>query len=69
LRYWIDVSVGAETGYHAMAAAYSSDLRAKPEGLKKIYSILTRTNPKLSTLKPESILDDVLIQKIQSSGY
>jgi hypothetical protein len=36
LRYWIDVSVGAETGYHATAAAYSSDLRAKPEGLKKI---------------------------------
>jgi len=59
----------AETGYHAMVAAYSSDLRAKPEGLKKIYSILTRTNPKLSTLKPESILDDVLIQKIQSNGY
>jgi hypothetical protein len=52
-----------------MAAAYSSDLRPKPEGLKKIYSILARTNPKLSTLKPESILDDALIQKIQSSGY
>src|SRR5262245_41804085 len=59
----------AETGYNAMIAAYSSDLRPKPEGLKKIYSILTRTNPKLSTLKPESILDDALIQKIQSSGY
>ena len=59
----------AETGYNAMVAAYSSDLRPKPEGLKKIYSILTRTNPKLSTLKPESILDDALIQKIQSSGY
>jgi len=59
----------AETGYNAMVAAYSSDLRPKPEGLKKIYSILTRTNPKLSTLKPESILDDALMQKIQSSGY
>jgi NitT/TauT family transport system substrate-binding protein len=59
----------AETGYNAMLAAYSSDLRPKPDGLKKIYSILLRTNPKLSTLKPESILDDALIQKIQSSGY
>jgi ABC-type nitrate/sulfonate/bicarbonate transport system substrate-binding protein len=59
----------AETGYNAMIAAYGTDLRPKPEGLKKIYSILTRTNPKLSTLKPESILDDALIQKIQSSGY
>jgi NitT/TauT family transport system substrate-binding protein len=59
----------AEIGYNAMVAAYSSDLKPRPEGLKKIYSILTRMNPKLLTLKPESILDDALIQKIQASGY
>ena len=52
-----------------MVAAYSSDLRAKPEGLHKIYSILSRTNPKLSTLKPETILDSSFIQRIQSSRY
>jgi ABC-type nitrate/sulfonate/bicarbonate transport system substrate-binding protein len=59
----------AETGYHAMVAAYSSDLRPKPEGLQKIYTLLSRTNPKLSTLKPESILDPTFMQRIQSSGY
>ena len=59
----------AETGYHAMVTAYSSDLRPKPEGVKKIYAILARNNPKLQTLKPESILDDAMIQKIQTSGY
>ena len=59
----------AETGYNAMIAAYSNDLRPKPEGLQKIYSILSRTNPKLSTLKPETILDSTFIQRIQSSGY
>lgn len=59
----------AEAGYHAMVAAYSSDLRPKPEGLQKIYTILNRTNPKLSTLKPESILDPSFMQRIQSSGY
>src|SRR5215510_11836287 len=47
----------AETGYNAMVAAYASDLRPKPDGLQKIYAILSRTNPKLATLKPESILD------------
>jgi hypothetical protein len=52
-----------------MVAAYSSDLRPKPEGLQKIYSIRSRTNPKLSTLKPETILDSTFIQRIQSSGY
>jgi NitT/TauT family transport system substrate-binding protein len=59
----------AEIGYSAMVAAYSNDLKPKPEGLQKIYSILSRTNPKLSALKPESILDVSFIQKIQSSGY
>jgi NitT/TauT family transport system substrate-binding protein len=59
----------AETGYHAMVAAYSMDLRPRPEGLQKIYQLLSRTNPKLSTLKPESILDPTFMQRIQSSGY
>jgi NitT/TauT family transport system substrate-binding protein len=59
----------AEIGYNAMVAAYSNDLRPKPEGLQKIYSILARTNPKLHSLKPESILDSTFIQRIQSSGY
>jgi NitT/TauT family transport system substrate-binding protein len=59
----------AEIGYNAMLAAYSSDFRPKPEGLQKIYSILSRTNPKLSTLKPETILDSTFIQRIQTSGY
>jgi hypothetical protein len=59
----------AETGYNAMVAAYSNDLKPKPEGLQKIYSILSRTNPKLSTLKPETVLDATFIQRIQSSGY
>jgi NitT/TauT family transport system substrate-binding protein len=59
----------AETGYNAMVAAYSNDLRPKPEGLQKIYTLLSRTNPKLATLKPETILDPTFIQRIQSSGY
>jgi len=59
----------AETGYHAMLAAYNADLRPKPEGVQKIYSILARTNPKLQNFKPETIVDDALIQKILAAGY
>jgi NitT/TauT family transport system substrate-binding protein len=62
-------SEDAENGYNAMLAAYNIDLRPKPEGVKKIYSILARTNPKLQTFKPETIIDDSLIQKVQASGY
>jgi ABC-type nitrate/sulfonate/bicarbonate transport system substrate-binding protein len=59
----------AETAYNAMLAAYSNDLIPKAEGVKKIYAILMRTNPKLANIKPESILDDSFIQKIHASGY
>lgn len=62
-------SEDAENGYNAMVAAYNIDLKPKPEGVKKIYSILARTNPKLQSFKPETIVDDSLIQKIQASGY
>jgi ABC-type nitrate/sulfonate/bicarbonate transport system substrate-binding protein len=59
----------AESGYNGLLATYSSDLKPKAEGVKKIYSILTRNNPKLQSIKPESIIDDTLIQKIHASGY
>ena len=59
----------AENGYNAMVAAYNIDLRLKPEGVQKIYSILARTNPKLQAFTPETIIDDSLIQKIHASGY
>jgi NitT/TauT family transport system substrate-binding protein len=62
-------SEDAENGYNAMVAAYNIDLRPKPEGVRKIYSILARTNPKLQSFKPETIVDDSLIQKIQAGGY
>ena len=41
----------AENGYNAMVAAYNIDLSLKPEGVKKIYSILARTNPKASVIQ------------------
>jgi ABC-type nitrate/sulfonate/bicarbonate transport system substrate-binding protein len=59
----------AETGYNAMIAAYNIDLKPKAEGVVKIHSILSRTNPKLQAFKPETIVDDSLIQKISAGGY
>lgn len=59
----------AEAGYQANAAVYSTDLRLKPEGVRKIHSILARSNPKVQKLKPEEIIEDSLIRKIHDSGY
>jgi NitT/TauT family transport system substrate-binding protein len=59
----------AENGYNALVAVYTNDMRPKVEGVKKIHSILARTNPKLQKLKSEEIIDDSAIRKIIESGY
>jgi NitT/TauT family transport system substrate-binding protein len=59
----------AETGYQSLQSVYSSDMRPKPEGVRKIQAILSRTNPKLQKFRPEEIIDDSLIRKILDSGY
>jgi NitT/TauT family transport system substrate-binding protein len=59
----------AEAGYRALQTVYTNDMRPKPEGVKKIYSILAKSNAKLLKMKPEEIIDDSLIRKIQDSGY
>lgn len=52
-----------------MLPADRSDFRPKAEGLQKLYAILNPTNPKFSSLKPESILDATFMQRIQPAGY
>jgi hypothetical protein len=59
----------AETATTQWSRLTAAIFRRKPESLQKIYSCLSRTNPKLATLKPETILDSTFIQRIQSSGY
>ena len=59
----------AENGYNALVSVYTNDMRPQVEGVKKIHSILARTNPKLQKLKSEEIIDDSVIRRIIESGY
>jgi len=59
----------AESGYYALQTTYSTDLRPKVEGVRKIYRIVSRVNPNLQKIKPEEIIEDSLIRKIYDSGY
>ena len=59
----------AENGYNALVSVFTNDMRPKVEGVKKIHSILARTNPKLQKLKSDEIIDDSLVRKIVESGY
>ncbi len=59
----------AESGYDALQATYSTDLRPNPEGVKKIHRILSRANPNLAKIKPEEVIDDSIVRRIRESGY
>ena len=59
----------AENSYNALQSVYSTDLRPKPEGVRKIHGIISKANTKVQKFKPEEIIEDSLIQKIHASGY
>jgi ABC-type nitrate/sulfonate/bicarbonate transport system substrate-binding protein len=59
----------AESGYRSLQGMYATDFRPKVEGVKKIYAILLRANPKLQKINPASIIEDSVVQKIHDSGY
>jgi len=59
----------AEASYRVILNLYSDDLIPKAAGVKKIYQILSKANPKLRKMNPEDVLDNSLIQKIHASGY
>ena len=59
----------AESGYDSLQTTYGTDLRPRAEGVKKIYGILAKVNPRLQKIRPEDIIDDSLIKRIQENGY
>lgn len=59
----------AESGYDALQATYSADLRPNPEGLRKIHKILSNVNPNLAKIKAEEVIDDSVVRRIRESGY
>ncbi len=59
----------AESGYYSLQTTYGTDLRPKVDGVKKIHGILFKVNPRLQKIKPEEIIEDSLIKRIQESGY
>ena len=59
----------AESGYDSLLTTYVADLRPNADGVNKIYKILSKANPNLQKLKPETIIDDSTIKRIHESGY
>jgi NitT/TauT family transport system substrate-binding protein len=59
----------AESGYEVLQWLYSFDLRPNAKGIQNMQRLLASTNPKVRDLKVESVVDDVPVQRLETSGY
>ena len=59
----------AEESYQTVIDAYERVPYPNLEGMKKLASILASINPKLASVRPESVVDYSFIQKLESSGF
>lgn len=59
----------AEESYQTVIDAYERVPYPNLEGMKKLASILASINPKLASVRPESVVDNSFIQRLESSGF
>jgi ABC-type nitrate/sulfonate/bicarbonate transport system substrate-binding protein len=59
----------AEEAYRAVVNSYEPTPYPSVEGMRNLQSILTPINPKLSSVRPETLVEAGLIGKLESSGF
>lgn len=59
----------AEESYVAVVNSLERVPLPNLDGMKKLHAILTSINPKIASVRPESVVDNSFIQKLESSGF
>ncbi|HUK40096.1 MAG TPA: ABC transporter substrate-binding protein [Candidatus Acidoferrales bacterium] len=59
----------AEESYQTVVSSYERIPYPNLEGMKKLHGILISINPKIASVRPESVVDYSFIQKLESSGF
>lgn len=59
----------AEESYQTVVNSYERIPSLNLDGMKKLHGILTSINPKLASVRSESIIDASFVQKLESSGF
>jgi NitT/TauT family transport system substrate-binding protein len=59
----------AEEGYKDMVTGLDRKPYAAPAGVTNVVRLMKRTNPKVETVKPETLIDDRILKKIDQSGF
>jgi hypothetical protein len=58
-----------EKVYLSVSSSYERIPYPNLEGMKKLHNVLTSTNPKLASVRPETVMDATYINKLESAGF
>ena len=59
----------AEEGYRDMVTGLDRKPYANPAGVTNVVRLMKRTNPKVENVKPETLIDDRIMKKLDQSGF
>jgi len=59
----------AEEGYKDMVTGLDRKPYANPAGVTNVIRLMKRSNPKVENVKPEALIDDRILKKIDQSGF
>ena len=59
----------AEEGYRDMVTGLDRKPYANPAGVTNVIRLMKRTNPKVESVKPEALIDDRIMKKLDQSGF
>jgi len=59
----------AEEGYKDMVNGLDRKPYANPAGITNVVRLMKRTNPKVESVKPENLIDDRILRKLDQSGF
>jgi NitT/TauT family transport system substrate-binding protein len=59
----------AEEGYRDMVTGLDRKPYANPAGATNVIRLMKRSNPKVENVKPENLIDDRIMKKLDQSGF
>ena len=59
----------AEEGYRDLVLGTDKKPYAAPAGVTNVVRLMKRSNPKVENVKPENLIDDRILKKIDQSGF
>lgn len=59
----------AESGYQVLQWLYSLDINPTLKGIQNMHRLLAMTNPKMNSVRSESVIDDAPVKRLQQSAF